>query len=140
MSFLGTQELLVILVVALVVVGPKRLPDLARNLGKGLRKFKNGLAKVRSDLDKSGAMDEINQLRDSVKGIADEVSPMLKMPEIDAIPEPAEQKDNDAKPAETPDDNRQTEPAADSGNPHDAAPPPADPLTQMLETDQSKHA
>ena len=76
MSFFGTQELLVILVVALVVVGPKRLPDLAKNLGKGIRNFKNATAKMRSELNESGAMDEINKLKADMKGMADEINPM----------------------------------------------------------------
>jgi len=37
---IGTPELFVILVVALLVVGPKRLPDLARQIGRGLREFR----------------------------------------------------------------------------------------------------
>jgi TatA/E family protein of Tat protein translocase len=37
---LGFTEILVILVVALVVFGPDRLPELARNLGKGLAEFR----------------------------------------------------------------------------------------------------
>ena len=36
---LGMQELLVILVIALIVVGPKKLPDIARSLGRGLAEF-----------------------------------------------------------------------------------------------------
>jgi sec-independent protein translocase protein TatA len=37
---LGMQELLVILVIALIVVGPKRLPEIAKALGRGLAEFK----------------------------------------------------------------------------------------------------
>ena len=37
---LGMQELLVILVIALIVVGPKQLPDIAKSLGRGLAEFK----------------------------------------------------------------------------------------------------
>lgn len=36
----GPMELIVILVVALLVLGPKRLPDAARSLGRGMREFK----------------------------------------------------------------------------------------------------
>jgi sec-independent protein translocase protein TatA len=37
---LGMQELLVIVVIALIVVGPKKLPDIAKSLGRGLAEFK----------------------------------------------------------------------------------------------------
>ena len=40
---LGLPELLIIGVIALLVFGPKRLPDLAKNLGKGIRDFKKAL-------------------------------------------------------------------------------------------------
>ena len=39
---IGLPELIIILVVALIVFGPKKLPDLARSLGKGMAEFKKG--------------------------------------------------------------------------------------------------
>jgi sec-independent protein translocase protein TatA len=40
----GPMELIVVLIVALVVLGPKKLPDLGRSLGTGMREFKNSIA------------------------------------------------------------------------------------------------
>jgi sec-independent protein translocase protein TatA len=40
----GVTELLVVLVIALIVLGPKRLPEMARNLGRGLREFKQAVS------------------------------------------------------------------------------------------------
>ena len=40
---LGTQELMVILVIALVLFGGKKLPELARGLGKSMQEFKKGI-------------------------------------------------------------------------------------------------
>lgn len=37
---IGTPELIIILIVALLVIGPKRLPDLAKSIGKGMQEFK----------------------------------------------------------------------------------------------------
>ncbi len=52
MSFItapGPLELLVILVVALLVLGPKRLPEAARSVGRGMRELKDSLAGVNDD-------------------------------------------------------------------------------------------
>ena len=47
---IGPTELVVILVVALLVLGPKRLPEIARALGKGLAEFRRATADVTSAL------------------------------------------------------------------------------------------
>jgi sec-independent protein translocase protein TatA len=43
MPNIGPLELIVILAVALIVLGPKRLPVAGRSLGQGLREFRDGL-------------------------------------------------------------------------------------------------
>jgi sec-independent protein translocase protein TatA len=43
------MELVVVLVIALVVLGPKRLPAAGRSVGNGLRELKNGLAGISTD-------------------------------------------------------------------------------------------
>jgi len=43
-NFIQPTHLLLVLVVALLVLGPKRLPDAGRALGKGLREFKDSLS------------------------------------------------------------------------------------------------
>jgi sec-independent protein translocase protein TatA len=40
----GPMELIIVLVIALIVLGPKRLPDAGRSLGRGLREFKDSLS------------------------------------------------------------------------------------------------
>jgi sec-independent protein translocase protein TatA len=45
----GPLELLVILVVALLVLGPKRLPEAARSVGRGMRELKDSLSGVNDD-------------------------------------------------------------------------------------------
>lgn len=40
---IGPLELIIVLVIALVVLGPKRLPDLGRSLGTGMREFKDSI-------------------------------------------------------------------------------------------------
>jgi sec-independent protein translocase protein TatA len=43
-SQVGPLEIVLVLVIALIVLGPKRLPEAGRSLGKGLREFKNSLS------------------------------------------------------------------------------------------------
>ncbi len=40
---IGFPELIVVLVIALIVLGPKKLPDFGRSLGNGIREFKDSL-------------------------------------------------------------------------------------------------
>lgn len=47
---IGFQELIIIAIIALLIVGPKKLPDLAKTLGKGIRDFKNATEGVAEDL------------------------------------------------------------------------------------------
>jgi sec-independent protein translocase protein TatA len=41
---IGVTELLILLVVVLLVFGPKRLPEMGRSLGRGMREFKDSIA------------------------------------------------------------------------------------------------
>lgn len=53
-SQVGPLEIILVLAIALIVLGPKRLPGAARSVGKGLREFKNSL----SDVDPRGMFDD----------------------------------------------------------------------------------
>ena len=48
---LGPGEMLLILAIALVVLGPKKLPEAGRSLGKGLREFKNSVSNMSASKD-----------------------------------------------------------------------------------------
>jgi len=48
---IGPMELIIVLVIALIVLGPKRLPEAGRSVGKGLREFKESLSGDRRDDD-----------------------------------------------------------------------------------------
>lgn len=50
---IGTPELLVILVVALIVLGPQRLPEIARALGKGLAELRKATSGISSELERA---------------------------------------------------------------------------------------
>ena len=48
---IGPLELIIVLVIALVIFGPKRLPDLGRSLGTGMREFKDSITAGSKDAD-----------------------------------------------------------------------------------------
>jgi sec-independent protein translocase protein TatA len=53
-GFIGMPELLLLGLVALVLFGPKRLPEMGRGLGKGMREFKDSLTNGTSHDDSHG--------------------------------------------------------------------------------------
>jgi sec-independent protein translocase protein TatA len=52
---IGVTELLILLVVILLVFGPKRLPEMGRSLGKGMREFKDSISGKDDDDEPSQA-------------------------------------------------------------------------------------
>jgi sec-independent protein translocase protein TatA len=51
MPNIGPLELAIVLIIALVIFGPKRLPDLGKSLGRGMREFKDSLSGENDDDD-----------------------------------------------------------------------------------------
>jgi sec-independent protein translocase protein TatA len=49
MPNVGPMELLLVGIIALIVLGPKRLPEVGRSLGKGMREFKDSMAGLTDD-------------------------------------------------------------------------------------------
>ena len=97
MGPLGWTEMVVIFFVALVVFGPKRLPELGKTLGKGLREFK----KASDDL-KANWHDQLRDIETPVrKTFEDAKAEVEEVSAKIAEEKPAESKPPDA-PAETP--------------------------------------
>ena len=65
---LGLPEIIVILVLALIVLGPKRLPEAARSLGRGLAEFRRASTEIRSALSLEGASDPAPSTPSSAPG------------------------------------------------------------------------
>ena len=51
MPSIGPLEVAIVLIIALVIFGPKRLPDLGRSLGSGMREFKDSITGKHDDED-----------------------------------------------------------------------------------------
>jgi sec-independent protein translocase protein TatA len=52
MGPIGIQEMILILVIALVIFGPKRLPELGRSIGKTLAEFRRASNEIKNNIEK----------------------------------------------------------------------------------------
>lgn len=59
---LGVPELILIFIVALIVFGPKRLPEIGRTLGKALGEFKKATDDLKNTVEREVRMEELRQI------------------------------------------------------------------------------
>jgi Tat protein translocase TatB subunit len=64
---IGMPELIVILVVALIVLGPKRLPEVARSLGKAMAEFRRQSSDIMEEFQAQARLDDDLERRQAVK-------------------------------------------------------------------------
>lgn len=64
------SELLIIGIVALIVIGPERLPKVARTLGSWLGKLNRYVAQVKQDIDRDMQLEELRKLQNEMKATA----------------------------------------------------------------------
>ncbi len=83
---IGMPELIIILVIALIVIGPSKLPDLARALGRGMAEFKKATQELKESLD----LDE--DLKQAKDDIVDSISGIEKSIEAE-MAEPVEEQE-----------------------------------------------
>ena len=62
------MEIILVLVIALLVFGPNRLPQAGRNLGRAVREFRRATDSARSELGLDEVIDEFKGVRDSIAG------------------------------------------------------------------------
>lgn len=67
---IGIPELIIIMVIALIVIGPSKLPELARALGKGMAEFKKATQDIKQHLDVEEELGQAKEdLVDSISGL-----------------------------------------------------------------------
>ncbi|HEX7707812.1 MAG TPA: twin-arginine translocase TatA/TatE family subunit [Thermoanaerobaculia bacterium] len=120
---LGVPELILIFVVALIVFGPRRIPEIGRTLGKALGEFRRATDDLKSSIEREVRLEElkkvtspINTTLDSITSSFDSLSKTEPLPPLEPSPVP----EPDPAAGET-----STEPPASSESPEgDGAPVP----------------
>lgn len=94
---IGLPELIIIFIVALLVFGPKKLPDLAKSLGKGMAEFKKATDDFKSTIDRDVRVDldkeetyaqETQENRPAVYPVGTQVASEASPPVLSAPPPP----------------------------------------------------
>ncbi|MBU4186318.1 MAG: Sec-independent protein translocase protein TatB [Proteobacteria bacterium] len=79
---IGMPEILLILAVALIVIGPKKLPDLAKSLGRAIGEFKKATHEFKQSIeinsDLKDVKDTFEDMNESIKEAVDDVSTSSK--------------------------------------------------------------
>jgi len=68
---IGMPELIIILVIALIIFGPRKLPELGRSLGKSIGEFKKASNELRSTLEEEIRIDEQREQRAAIRAEQD---------------------------------------------------------------------
>jgi sec-independent protein translocase protein TatA len=120
MPNVGPLEIAVVLIIVLIIFGPKRLPELGQSMGRGIREFKNSLS---GDKDKDSPEEKRRELEASQATQHATTPPPTAEPTTPPAPTP---------PAATP--PAATPPAAPPAGTPPAAPPPGDEQSKPAET------
>ena|SRR5207244_4213279 len=78
---IGMPELIIILVIALIIFGPRKLPELGRSLGRSINEFKKASNELRSSLEEEIRVEE---QRDRATATASAMPPAATPPPVDA--------------------------------------------------------
>jgi len=63
---IGMPEMILILAIALIVIGPKKLPDLAKSLGRAMNEFKKATREIKESMDIDGDLKDVKKSFDEL--------------------------------------------------------------------------
>ncbi len=89
---IGMPELIIIFVIALIIFGPRKLPELGRSLGKSIAEFKRASNELKSTLEEEIRLEEQKQSLDAART----ASAQAAAPPAAAVEEPARKMDHSA--------------------------------------------
>lgn len=99
---LGGTELLAILALALILFGPRRLPEIGRTLAKGLNEFRKATNDFKSSLEREVDMEEMREVRRQVDDTVAEARSLARGSIVDAGPPPMRTAASPERPAAPP--------------------------------------
>jgi sec-independent protein translocase protein TatA len=80
---IGMPELIIIFVIALIVFGPRKLPELGRSLGKSLAEFKKASNELRSTLEEEIHLEEQRSALEATKAATAQASTAAPLPRVE---------------------------------------------------------
>ena len=80
---IGMPEMLLILAIALIIIGPKKLPDLAKSLGRAFAEFKKATSELKDSLEIDS---ELKDIKRTFHNMSDEIKDAIDV-DVDAQPE-----------------------------------------------------
>jgi len=75
---IGPMELILIFVIALLVFGPKKLPEIGRSVGKALREFKKTSDEIKGRIEEEIEASEIKDIRKDIQSSVDDIKSGVK--------------------------------------------------------------
>ncbi len=107
---IGMPELIVVLAVALIVLGPKRLPEIARTLGRAMQEFKKATNELKSAVNLDDDFKDIKHTFNDVKG---DVWNAAEFHIDQALPEKGKQENGEKADESVPDSGQTVDPTPD---------------------------
>lgn len=83
MGNIGFPEMVLIFVVALLVFGPKRLPELGKSLGRGISEFRRASSDLRNSIEREIEAAEVDQAIKDTKKATEQVKDEIKQSIVD---------------------------------------------------------
>jgi TatA/E family protein of Tat protein translocase len=99
---IGMPELLLILAVALIVIGPKKLPDLARSLGKAMGEFQKATAELKESIQIDSELKEVKQAFDQMNAPAESTAAKETRAQTADLDEPRPEEEPEGPPPAPP--------------------------------------
>ena len=98
---IGMPEMILILAIALIVIGPKKLPDLAKSLGRAMREFKKATSEFKETMDLDSDLKEVKNafedINDGIKGSLTDTAGVNDDEKLEAFSRESDDTDTETK-------------------------------------------